>query len=516
MFADSVDDVRIGVRSSTAAIPNRFSFTKFAKLAAGALFQDLSLPISRLIAAGTTDGPILLFAITRSSISNVCLLCGHSVAVTDIRQIASQGTFLSVDCDGTLCVWSNTDGTLQCSIPRVSPPGDVRITPSEDAETVWVWTVGFDAKRISAKGGAVLNTLNVIGLTGLALLLPGTSIFVESAILFVCQANYCSPYRTDGTKIAGSCFPVNCNWGHSVHASEFGVVETVGNEWAILSPRRYDELRRGVAGRDAISCVAWSDSTTVCLGSFSGEFSVLTISFSDTVSILSHRTVTRPQLCFVSDFMISKTKIVFSPGRGRIDCLSLSGRLVSSGPSRESVCHVSKEGLTLERVSDRQFKCGDFLYETDANITAMTSRHGGAEFVVGTSMGCVLFYERGNSVPYRRTEIFPEPAVGFANLPRIRGRAAMLVIGAQGTVALVRHVTVLMVYASIEFPVRRLYLVEELSCVTVERCDGSFMTFPMLAPAPVAVGAAPPSRARLVWESTSLEVDSGAASVRYF
>jgi hypothetical protein len=155
------------------------------------------------------------------------------------------------------------------------------------------------------------------------------------------------------------------------------------------------------------------------------------------------------------------------------------------------------------------------LYETDATITALGCRHGDSEFVIGTSTGCVLFHQRESSVPYQRTEIFPEATVGFANLPRIRGRAAMLVIGAHGTVALVRHVSVLMVYASIGFPVRRLYLVEELSCVTVERSDGSFMTFHMFAPWPTAVGAAPPSRARLVWESTSLEVASGAAAVRF-
>ena len=522
-------ELQIAIRSQETDLPNNFRFTVFEEVVPGRLFEDpSSFGIMRLWAAGTREGPIVLFKLTACCVEFVCLCCAHAAEITDIKQLGARSSrFVSADCDGNVCVWSNVDGSCERILRKAAQPGEVRFTDASEPDCVVVWTRGFDAKVVRLKDGSVVRSLNKFGLSGFAFVTPEKCCLAQKPTFVAVKFGSVQVFDPEFGKLGA--FPIHGKWDEVVHVSEYGIVKTEGVAWKLLAPTTFVECAdgkiKGAAQGDRIADVRWMDSKLLCVGTFMSKFMVVNIRFT---TVLDQPVVHVDQTLVLDGsradlttrFLFSSNKIIHTTAKGTIEAISVNGKRMCSSKVRPcSLAYVSKEsnGVILKTAGTHKVLAmpisGSSWEEFDipARVTALTcvtSVSSSPEIFVGTEDGQVLCYELGASSHKQSCLVFSDQVVGLTRMKAWAEKGELLVaIGAEGTIAVLRHVTVLMVYASNDFPLKRLYQDAEGRLLGAVRMDGSVVTFSDKSPGPRLHSSIIPRDWKLIWASSSVGSD---------
>lgn len=521
-------ELQIAVRSQELDLPNNFKFTVIAEITPGQLFKHRSFQIMRLYAAGTREGPIVLFKVGACSIDFVCLCCAHTAEITDIIQLRdrSRESFISADCDGDVCIWSNIDGSCKKILRRVANPGEVRFAyaPKPD-DSIVVWTRGFDAKIVKLEDGSVIRRLKTIGINAIVFITPEHCPLMNTPAFIVVK--FGSIRRVDPNFEKENAFRLPENWNEVVHVSQFGIVKTEGITWKLMNPLRLVECANGkitgTAKGDRIADVKWMDSNHLCLGTFMSKFLIAVIRYTTVlgqpvVHVDETIVVNASQPDFTTRFLFSSNKILHATSRGTIEAISVKGKHVQSSDVRPScVSFVSKDpnGVILKTLDPHRFLAingsswDDF--HIPSKITALTflpSVSSQPEIIVGTEDGQVFCCELGKSEPTDSATVFSDKIVGLTRTKLWPEQGELLVaIGSEGTIAILRHISVLMVYASNDFPVKRLYQDPKGRLLGVLRVDGSVVTFSKGNPGPRRHSSIIPRHWELLWAASSVGTD---------
>ena len=278
-------DLHIGVQQVKYEIPNNFKYTKFCSIKPGKLFQSNYFQMTNLIAAGTTDGPILVYTDNFDLLTQVCLLCAHTSSITDIIQMENN-YFVSSSSDGTIIKWSNDDCSFIESFPQIAAKGNILLSYHQpDPDFLWINTIGFSTFLFDLKNGVKVRSVETFGITKVSFLHPDKCFYVLSPMLAILKFNSFSIYsdtslqsNTNNNQLPQPLHinGINVNDHQKYFLSEYGLFKTEGRVWELYSPITFRKtFSRKVKGRikgDFISNVKWSNKTTFCVSTYGSRF----------------------------------------------------------------------------------------------------------------------------------------------------------------------------------------------------------------------------------------------------
>lgn len=525
-------DLPIGVHQIKYQIPGNFKYSKICNIVPGKLFRSKYFQITNLIAAGTTNGPIIIYTDQFKSLSHVCLLCSHSTSISDIIQLKNNCNFLSISTDGTISKWSNDDCSLVSSYQNIAIPGETKFAlHPPNSNFIWVYTIGFQAFLFDLQKGVIVKKINVTGVTQLCFLDPKSCLLVKNLSLAILQFNYYQ--RFEGRLLENSIksidlevvessalqFQLNQNY----YLNEYGLIRTNVRTWQIISPATFAiKLEGRIKGRvenDSISSAKFVNQNTLCLSTFGGRFIVYSLKLTKNAfceidyEILRFDYVISPIDTFVNDFIvmakmnferdsidINHTSIVYQSNPKRIYSLKFDNSCsANSNPKFTKVYHVPRisSGRIVESDGKSVFyirnweKGGNssFKYFGPSKITSMMSYESPRkklEVIVGCKDGTLSFFSENSCHPFHTEIVFSSPVVGLANIPmHIRGRKLLFAAAEDGTAAILRNRKVQMIYANNAFPIDMAYYNELNESFILRRMDSSFIVFNIDQPGPI-------------------------------
>ncbi|OHS99473.1 hypothetical protein TRFO_08423 [Tritrichomonas foetus] len=521
-------DLRIGVQHSNYQTPGNFKYTKFCKITPGKLFSSNYFQMTNLLAAGTVEGPILIYTEKAKALSHVCLLCGHTASITDILQI-DDTSFLSVSNDGTMYRWSNDDCSCISHFNNITESGEVRLSKHlSNQNLVWIYTIGFIAILFDIEKGEKIKQINTVGINGVAYLDPKKCVFVNDPMIAITQFNVLNTFKDDFTPIRK--YALGFKLHQNYFLSEYGFIRTNDKTWEIISPMGLAIIAEGtIKGRnrnDFICSIKWFDSQTFCIGTYLGKFIIITLEITRNynevrVKVQDSMIVLYPTQTFINDFYFFGNKIVFTTTPYQIQSMDLS-RKSSTNSLQENtkIYHIPRDssGRVIESDGKKSFyvrnceKGGNLSLSHTCNskITALASRESQRmklEIIVGCSDGTVSFFSENTAKPFHTEVVFSCPVIGLAHLPiKIRGRPTLLVIGSDGSIALIKHTLVHMTYANYEFRITAAYYHSIDESLIVRREDSSYIIFKISEPGPVMFTTHVPDNSYLLWSENEIAI----------
>lgn len=506
----------ICIQNSNNSIPKHFNYSTFCRLHTCKSGSDFFLPSNYLFAAGTLEGPIVLFAESGKRFKPVCVMCSHVEMVTSIAECPSYDYFVSSSADGTVCVWSNVDCTCVSELRGILQCGETKLVANEN-DTVWAWTLGFYAVLIDLRAGEITKRFPVYGLTSFSCLLPNFCSLVDKQVI-VCTEINCIYSFEKMRKIRGRLTSVRDRF----YISKYGIIKVVGNTWCLVSPYKLEEITnttiKEMKKNDVVSCVEWSNTSTVCFGTYSGDFYIYLLkpSLESKFEFIKIYSLSLSRTAFISFFSFFDNKIVFSPMKSIIECLTTNGNhIMTKLKKREkNIYHVY--GMNSNKVligNDRTMifeDLNDFkkrkTFEVESRITAISTRKindKNYQIIIGCKNGNISFYSENNSTPYKTIIGLTCPIIGFAHLPeKLNERQLFIAIGKNGSFALIIHNDIYRYFANDEIPILQVFYKKELQYIVIRRLDNVYVTYELYQSNPIFISLCLSNDSELIWEST--------------
>ena len=524
-------DIFVGVQHSKYQTPGNFRYTKICQIKPGKVFSESFFQITNLFACGTFEGPIMVYSERNNSLSHVCLLCGHVSRITDIIQLDT--SFVSASVDGDVFRWCNDDCSCISNFNKIVPVGDVRLSHHPFAkQCIWVYTVGFYAVLLDLDTGQKIRTIDTIGVTTVAVIEPKISLFVNTPVLCVLRFNVLTAYNKSFEKIN------SWSLGYSVEKKnflcEYGFIQVEKDKWTLLSVQDlFSFCEDTIIGRtndDAISLVKWINPSKFCISTYQAKFIIIILEVTKRDEYISVHKQSVIEIAteiptFVNYFICTKNRILYRAEPEKINSISFKGKIYSNSKQKiTKIYHVPRSSSA--RVVESDGKNGFYVrnwekdgglslrHKTSARITAISSRESVTnklEIIVGCSDGTVSFFSENTAKPFHVEVVFSSPIIGLGDLPmKIRGRPTLLVVGQDGSVALIKNTTVIMSYANYEFRINAVYYHAIDECIIVRREDYSYITFKITEPGPVMLSTFLPEKSILVWSENQISVGKDA------
>ncbi|KAK8860810.1 hypothetical protein M9Y10_012500 [Tritrichomonas musculus] len=592
-------DLQIGIQQIKYETPSNFRYTKFCAIKPGKLFQSSFFQMTNLIAAGTLEGPILIYTENFETLSHVCILCAHTAPVTDIIQ-TENNYFVSASKNGTIVKWSNDDCSYISSFRHIAEKGEILLSLyPPNPHFIMINTVGFSTFLFDLETGMKIRTFDIFGITQVSFLHPDKCFSIASPSLAILKFNLFTLYsESDIISLSNnhiepiSKYAINIGEHQSYFLSEYGLIRTKNRDWELLSPFTMSKLLSGKVKKrishDFISNVKWSNPTTFCISTYGSRFVIynieivknndfteprlvnaipvtspietvcnhflfFSINLSQTDQLMAkkkakinkaqsatsiefnnNRTDQNPQAISLQSFNqgpMNDCRIVLTPKPRKILSLKIDGTFSMNFFNRyPRLYHVPRvsSARVVETNGGKVFYISNWekgghstlKHICNRRITSLLSRESQRlklEVIAGCSDGTVSFFSENTSKPFHTEIVLSSPVIGLVHLPlKYRGRLTMLVIGNDGSAALLKNNKVVMHYANFMMKLVAAYYHEVDQCLIFKRIDESFIVFKIDEPGPVLLTSSLPKGSTLVWSLNEMQNETGVYNENFY
>lgn len=156
----------LGTQPMSVETPSDFQFTVCLSLKTSDLTK--SFGFEDIIAAGTTEGPILIFGNDDNQLFPISLLCGHTSVITDMILSNNPDFFVSISYDSSVTVWSCQDVSAVFHVSLMIFPGWHRIAHViTELNNFWIWNENIFPILVDVTTGEIITDLDRVGVTSL-------------------------------------------------------------------------------------------------------------------------------------------------------------------------------------------------------------------------------------------------------------------------------------------------------------------------------------------------------------
>jgi len=511
----------IAVTHSQSVLPTKFRYTCCCWVVSSPLF------IGDCFAVGTEEGSIMLFVADENGILPASVLCGHIGRVSGLILTLQSKVFVSACENGSICVWSCSDGLCVRKFDNILPIGNnILYLHHANASYLWNCNYGLSCQLFDLTSGKIILNIYMPGITSLSLITSENSPFVEKTTLVLVGVNHVRADRFEDDKVIVDhrhYFPFNKN--EIISATPFGIVRLRGMCISIFKPSSTSPILDinlpDQQNDDFLSCLQWMNKGLMCVGTCKGCFYIIELNpprihQKSSLSVLNIETL-KSNSCFLSSqFDICPVNGILFTSYKSLTLIRKNKFVQVYNPNdKGSLFHCTDphESFILKdnNTSFQMVNWLDFSVSSpsfapgSSNITSIFSRiipskQSKTQIIVGCDDGSVHFFWANQPSFIRSVDALPSPIIGFVSLPiKILGRESFVAIGEDGSTALFKWMDVYLRYPTSGFQILSVYIISDQELIVFRRKDGLFFVFNFVESVEVGLFSYPPIGSTLVW-----------------
>lgn len=512
---NSTMPIILSIEKTNSVLPSQFRYSYVHWLGNPlGVFANEDFHFKKYFAAGTEEGPIVIFGDTGTELHQVALLCGHTRTVTGISTSLHPDTFTSVSYDAVICGWSMRDGVCLYSFQANVKPGYIKaVNSSTNVDVLYLWSLGGTFYKLNVKTGETQLVLQSFGLTSLAPTLGDT-------VLFTTYNTICSYNTNTGEKTVHYFTP-------SIHKRQFacenGYVLTKRNRvqlydmsYVYINSIVIEEFEE----EEAILKVYWRSHKLIQIVTYLGNVINITLSKND-IEYSITKQIYPNYYKYVS--FTNREQFLGVVGTTLISVQDENGERFFNGNKNKRNYHLSSGNCQQYYASDHT----DYIKYFDRNTVVSRYNHShstvsslysiqykGTEYLITGSMnGTITIYNKNTEEPLQQIPALSCPVVGIVQTPfMLGGFPRILAIGEDGSSCLFNLGDHRIHYLGNHFRPRKVYIYEQMGLIFVLYQGGTILMYNLDNPDPVSTLSVIPPKATLIWSYSSKNVSTSISA----
>ena len=537
--------LEIAFISNEEPLPTNFGYTCCCFVPPSNMLQNPPFSAEKALAAGTQEGCIVLFRVSKSSIDPISLLYGHNSCISDLIPSLLFKQFISVSLDGTICIWCAKDASCINKYEKAVKPGDLhlRIHPVNPS-FIWCIRKGFGADLFDLSAGNVVLTIDEPGLRYLSFMTPANTFFIKEQSVVTVATNVLKLCKIgDNNEVTViRADHISSQQTENYISTQFGVLRLKDRSFSFIYERgNSKEIELEIPEDDSLACATWYSKRNLVVATFGGLFFLVTLNHvqkgMDKVTIESIKKMKFNDVFVSSDVDYTEEGIAFISGRKDVCFLDYeTEKCISFIPDKHQKKHIynipiTDENTVLHSCDSCGFEAYDWLdktkevskYETKAKVTslfALPVRYKNYKYMIlaGCEDGTVSMFWPNCPNPAKVVDAVSSSVVKFTKLNmKIGGRDPVIVFGEDGSAAIIKWLDIVIRYPGSVFPITEVYVKNEQSFLLFKHSDDRLIAYSMKDSRAVETLSTLPERCTKVYPITQEieEYDTLTSSISF-
>ncbi|EAX97395.1 hypothetical protein TVAG_374760 [Trichomonas vaginalis G3] len=469
----------------------------------------------KYFAAGTEEGPIVIFGDTGKELHQVALLCGHTRTITGITTSLHPDTFTSVSYDGVICGWSMCDGICLYSFQANVKPGYLKaINSTTNVDLLYLWSLGGSFYTLNVKTGETQMIVQSFGITSLYPTLGET-------VLYTTYNSICSYNINTKEKITKRFEP---SLDKRQWACENGYVSIKGNRIRIYNTSyifMFSITVNELQENEPILKVYWRSLKTIQIITYLGTQIIIKLNAQDAEYSI---TKTPSPHYFTAVSFTNREQFLGVVCDNSIYVQDQNGERIFVGDNNNRNYHLSSGDYQHYYASDHTnyityYKLNDaksrYNHEHSRVTCLYSIQYRNTEYLItGSINGTVTVYTKNSEEPLFQYPALSCPVIGLVQTPFvINGSPRILAIAEDGSSCLFNMSDIRIHYLGNHFRPRNVYVYESMGLLFFQYQGGNILMYNLDTPDAVAVLSVVPPKAKLIWSYSIRKIDQSLTSV---